>query len=179
MNKFLAKRNLKAQNENVKIWGEKQSHILHLTARLQNGWAMKLFITATDCCRHEDDHKHTQREKFTTGVIVESFTEIFILHMQTKGDYFHLKTFLLIFIMTWLTFANSSGIHQMTVFRRMQRFLVLKGELERGLPPCSTSGSATSQCISDFAFHWVGGVPEPLSLFHLRVEGWFLLLGAR
>ena len=77
MNKFLAKRNLKTQNENVKIWGEKQSQYSPFNSKTTE-WvelvkAMKFFITATDCCRHEDDHKHTQREKYTIGVTTENF----------------------------------------------------------------------------------------------------------
>lgn len=107
MNKFLAKRNLKTQNENVKIWGEKQSQYSPFNCKTTE-WvelvkAMKFFITATDCCRHDDDHKHTQREKYTIGVTIENLKKIFILHMQTKRDYFHLKTFLLIFISKDLT----------------------------------------------------------------------------
>lgn len=76
---------------------------------------------------------------------------------------------------TWLTFADSEGINQMTVFRRMQRFWVLKGELERGLPPCSTSGSFTSHgpLTSPSGFP-LGMVSQtPLSLFHLKAEDGF------
>ena len=71
MNKFLAKRNLKTQNENVKIWGEKQSQYSPFNSTTTE-WvelvkAKKLFITATDCCRHEDDHEHTQEKNIQLG----------------------------------------------------------------------------------------------------------------
>lgn len=66
--------------------------------------------------------------------------------MQTKSDYFHLKTFLLIFISKDLTdFYWFWGDKSDDSLRKDAEILGFEGrKLERGLPPCSTSGSFTS-----------------------------------
>lgn len=143
---------------------------------------MKLFITATDCCRHEDDHKYTQREKYTIGVTVESFTEIFILHMQTKGDYFHLKTFLLIFISKDLTdFCWFWGDKSDDSLQKDAEILGFEGRVRKRTSSMQHVRVIYFPRTSDFAFRVSTGygVPDPFVSFPLESRGWFLLLGAR